>query len=151
MAHPGKNKTCKIIGDCYYWPRLITDIDRYIWNYDSCHRSTIPQDKTLGLLKPLPILEHPWQHISIDFYELLIDRNRYNMAMVIVDCFGKCLFLIPCHKNINAKEAARLFIHYIYQIYGPLDTIISDYSLQFISAFWNKFTRILGVKLKLSI
>ena len=43
-----------------------------------------------------------------------MDRNGYNMAMVIVDRFGKRLFLIPCYKNINAKEAAWLFIHYIY-------------------------------------
>ncbi len=69
-----------------------------------------------------------------------MDRNRYNMAMVIVNHFGKRLFSIPCHKNINAKEVAWLFIYYIYQIYRPPDIIISDYSLQFISAFWNKFT-----------
>ena len=43
-----------------------------------------------------------------------MDRNGYNIAMVIVNCFGKRPFLIPYYKNINAKEAARLFIHYIY-------------------------------------
>ena len=64
-----------------------------------------------------------------------MDRNRYNMAMVIVNHFSKRPFLIPYHKNINAKEAAYLFIHYIYQIYRPLDTIISNYSPQFILAF----------------
>ena len=72
------------------------------------------------------------------------------MAMIIVDHFGKSPFLIPCHKDIDAKEAARLYIHYIYRIYGPPDTIISNHSPQFISAFWNKFTQILGIKLKLS-
>ena len=41
------------------------------------------------------------------------------MAMILVDRFGKRLFLIPCYKNINAKEAARLYIYYIYQIYRP--------------------------------
>ena len=57
-----------------------------------------------------------------------MDRNRYNIAIVIVDRFGKRLFLIPCYKNINAKKAAQLFIHYIYQIYRPLDIIISNHS-----------------------
>ena len=60
--------------------------------------------------------------------------------MVIVNRFSKRPFLIPYYKNINTKEAAQLYIHYIYQIYGPLDTIISDYRPQFILAFWNKFT-----------
>jgi len=69
-----------------------------------------------------------------------MDYNRYDMAMVIIDYFSKRLFLIPCYKNIDAKEVAWLYIYYVYQIYRPLDTIISDCGLQFISAFWNKFT-----------
>ena len=69
-----------------------------------------------------------------------MDHNSYDMAMVVVDRIGKRLFLIPCHKNIDAKEVAWLFIYYIYWIYGPLDTIVSNCGLQFILAFWNKFT-----------
>jgi len=42
----------------------------------------------------------------MDFYALPIDRNRYNMAIILVDRFGKRLFLIPYYKNINAKEVA---------------------------------------------
>ena len=64
-----------------------------------------------------------------------MDRNRYNIAIVIVNRFSKRLFLIPYYKNINAKEVARLFIHYIYRIYRPPDTIISDRGPQFILAF----------------
>ena len=29
-AYPRKNKTRKIISDRYYWPGLVTDINRYI-------------------------------------------------------------------------------------------------------------------------
>ena len=58
-----------------------------------------------------------------------MDCNGYNMAMVVVNHFSKCPFLIPYYKNINAKEAARLFIYYIYWIYRPLDTIVSDRGL----------------------
>ena len=71
--------------------------------------------------------------------------------MIVVDHFGKRLFSIPCHKDINAKEAAWLYIYYIYRIYGLLDTIISNRGPQFILAFWNEFTQILGIKLKLFI
>jgi len=55
--------------------------------------------------------------------------------MILVDRFGKHLFSILYYKNINAKKAARLYIYYIYQIYRPPDTIISNYRPQFISAF----------------
>ena len=58
-----------------------------------------------------------------------MDRNGYNIAMVIVDRFGKRPFLILCYKNINAKETAQLFIHYVYWIYRPPDTIVSNHGL----------------------
>ncbi len=80
-------------------------------------------------MKPLLILERPWQHVFIDFHELFIDRNGYNMAMIVVNRFGKRLFSIPCPKDIDAKEAALLYIHYVYRIYGLLDSIISNYGL----------------------
>jgi len=57
------------------------------------------------------------------------------MVIILVNRFSKRPFLIPYYKNINTKEAAWLYIYYVYQIYGPLDTIVSDYRPQFISAF----------------
>jgi len=106
MAHPRKNKTRRIIGDRYYWPRIVMDINHYVQNCDDCYRSIIPRDKTLGLLKLLPILERPWQYIFIDFYKLPIDHDGYNMVIILVNRFGKRPFLIPYYKNIDAKEAA---------------------------------------------
>jgi hypothetical protein len=64
-----------------------------------------------------------------------MDRNGYNMVMILVNYFSKRLFLIPYYKNINTKEAAWLYIYYIYQIYRLLNTIISNHRLQFILAF----------------
>ena len=34
--------------------------------------------------------------------------------MILVNCFGKRLFLIPYYKDINAKEVAQLYIYYVY-------------------------------------
>ena len=51
------------------------------------------------------------------------------MVIILVNRFSKHPFLIPYYKNINTKEAAQLYIYYIYHIYGPLDTIILDYRL----------------------
>ena len=47
--------------------------------------------------------------------------------MILVNCFSKYPFLIPYHKNIDAKKAAQLYIYYIYYIYRLLDTIVSNY------------------------
>ena len=86
----------------------------------------------------------------MDFHAVPTDRNGYDTVMILVDRFGKRPISLPCKKNIDAKGAARLYIEYPFRIYGPPDTIVSDRGPQFISAFWDEFTRILGIKLKLS-
>jgi len=35
-----------------------------------------------------------------------MDRNRYNIVIILINCFSKRLFLIPYYKDINAKEVA---------------------------------------------
>ena len=42
----------------------------------------------------------------MDFYELPIDRNGYNIVMILVNRFSKRPFLIPYYKDIDAKEVA---------------------------------------------
>jgi len=42
----------------------------------------------------------------MDFYKLPTDRNKYDIVMILVNRFSKRLFLIPCYKDINAKEVA---------------------------------------------
>jgi hypothetical protein len=62
----------------------------------------------------------------MDFHELPKDRYGYDTAMILVDRFGKRPISIPYKKTIDAKEAARLYIHYANRIYGPPVTVVSD-------------------------
>ena len=55
--------------------------------------------------------------------------------MLIIDRFAKRPISIPCKKTVDAKEAAQMYIQLLYWIYSPLLTIVSDCSLQFVSAF----------------
>jgi hypothetical protein len=71
------------------------------------------------------------------------------MITVFVDRLGKRLISIPCHRTIDAPELARLYVIHVYKYYGPATTIVSDRGPQFVSAFWDKFNRILGTKIKL--
>jgi hypothetical protein len=52
--------------------------------------------------------------MPLDFYELPIDRNGYNRVIILVNRFSKRPLLISYYKNINAREAARLYIYYVY-------------------------------------
>jgi transposase InsO family protein len=150
MAHPGKGKTRKLLKERYYWTGMDADIERFVSNCHACRRSKVPRDKTPGLLRPLPVPDRPWQHISVDFKEMPADKQGMNMVCVFVDRLGKRPISVPCRKSVDARVMAQLYMIHVHKYYGPATTIVSDRGPQFISAFWDEFCRLLGTKLKLS-
>ncbi|OJD21287.1 hypothetical protein ACJ73_07374 [Blastomyces percursus] len=112
MAHPGKAKIRRLVMERYYWKRMGLDIDQYVANCHTSRRSHRPRDLPPGLLKPLPIPQRPWQHISMDFMSFTEDRHGYDTVYVIVDRLGKRSRSIPCTRKATAKDMARLFITY---------------------------------------
>jgi hypothetical protein len=64
-------------------------------------------------LHPLPIPQRPWQHLTIDYKSFSADKHGYNMLFVVIDCLSKQLYSIPCHKTINTRGIAELFLKYI--------------------------------------
>ena len=149
-AHPGRTKTRLLISKRYYWPKWTTFVDQYIRNCHTCRRTTLPRDRPPGLLRPLPIPQRPWQHISVDFKSFPKDKRGYDNCMVVVDRLGKRPLSFPCYKTISASEVAKIYIDRVWRIYGLPDTIVSDRGPQFVSTFWREMCGILGIKLKLS-
>jgi transposase InsO family protein len=149
-AHPGRDKTYRLLKDRYYWKGMLADVERYVRNCHPCRRASSPRDKTPGLLQPLPIPDRPWQHISMDFVSFNKDKRGYDNVLVVVDRLSKESISIPCYKTTTAEEMASLFIYHIWRYFGPPDSIVSDRGPQFISDFWAEFCRLLGIKLKLS-
>jgi hypothetical protein len=49
-AHPGRDKTYKLLKDRYYWRGMLADVDQYVRNCHPCRRATSARDKTPGFL-----------------------------------------------------------------------------------------------------
>jgi Integrase zinc binding domain len=113
-AHPGRNKTIRLLASRYHWKGLASSVEQYICNCHACRRANAPRDRTPGLLQPLPIPERPWQHITMDYQSLPKDSHGYDAVFVVVDRLSKQSFSIPCFKTTTAKDMARLYIQYIY-------------------------------------
>jgi transposase InsO family protein len=150
VAHLGAEKMKRLVSTRYYWPGWAMDIQRYTDNCMICKRSKAWRDKTPGLLQPLPILERPWQHLTMDFRSFPKDRRGFDAVLVIVDRLSKRPISLPCYKTTNAKEMSQLFVDHVLRWTGILDSIVSDRGGQFVSEFWTEFCKILGIKRKLS-
>ena len=88
--------------------------------------------------------------MTIDYKAFPIDKQGYDILFVVIDHLSKQLYSIPYYKTINARSIAELFLKYIWYQEDYLDSIVSDYSPQFVSSFWTEVCRILGTRVKLS-
>jgi len=149
-AHPSGVRTYQLLAPKYYWRGMEADCRRYVANCVVCRLSHSDQTKKRGLLHPLPIPSYPMQHVCMDFKEFPKDREGYDSILVVIDRLSKASVSIPCHKTIDSRGLAQLFIQWIYRFGHTPETIISDRGPQFISSFWKEFCRIIGVKIKLS-
>ena len=93
---------------------MLSDVERFVCNCHPCQHAHILRDKTLGMLYPLLIPEHLWQHVTMDFKSMPKDKAGYNNVFVVIDCLSKQAVSIPCHKTITAKDIAWLYIVFIY-------------------------------------
>lgn len=149
-AHPGRNKTRKLVTAQYWWSGVSGDVDRYVANCLMCHASKVPRDKTPGLLHPLPIADRPWASIACDFKACPRDKYGYDNALVCVDRLSKGTWTMPCQRSATAKEAAKLYYEGPFRVYGLPGEVVTDRGPQFVSDFTDELSRILGIRWKLS-
>jgi hypothetical protein len=108
-AHPERGKMRKIICQQYFWPEIESYINRYIGNCPKCKRSKNSRLKPAGLLRPMPIPQKPWQHITINFKSFNKDRYGYNAILVIMNHLSKQLLFLFTHKICTAADLAELY------------------------------------------
>jgi hypothetical protein len=101
-------------------------IDRYVGNYPKCKRSRNSRLKPACLLRPLPIPQKPWQHVTMNFKSFNKDRHKYDAIFVVINRLGKRLFSLPTHKTCIAANLAELYYTFLWRIFETPETIISD-------------------------
>lgn len=91
-GHPGTQRTYGLVRVMYWWPNMVTDVNRYISSCTSCAQAkmyyTLPTSKLLPLSKP----QCPMSHIAINF---LIDLSK-SMGNTMIIIFQNLCALSPC-------------------------------------------------------
>lgn len=149
-GHPHRTRTFELLSRDYYWPDYYDYVKRWVRNCHSCHRAAPNRRGQKGVLRPLPIPQRAWQHISIDFITHLPLSSGYDAILVIVDRLTKMKHFLPCHGTCNSEGVARLFLKHVWKIHGLPLSIISDRGAQFIAEFWKHVCKRLGISVKLS-
>jgi len=127
---------------------------RYISQYVSTcdlYLQTKPwRHSPVGELQPLSIPDAQWDTLSINFVVELPESSRHDAVMTIVDSVSREVYFIPIHTTVTVEEAARLFLHHVWKLYGLLKRVVSDRGPQFVASFTKELYRLLGIRLSSS-
>ena len=89
-GHRGIDAKVKAMEAFFYWPTLRRDADAFVWDCIVCQKMKYDRQKIPGLLHPLPIPDHPWDSIAMDFvFDLPRARTGNDGICTIVDRFSK--------------------------------------------------------------
>ena len=100
-----------------------------------CQQDKVKQQPPVGLLEPLPVTEHPWESVSMDFIVALPKSEGYGSIMVVVDRFNKYATFIPAPTDCKVDEAARLFFKNVVKLWGLPRNIVNDRDPHFTGKF----------------
>ena len=150
-GHRGTMRTIEAIKRGFWWTGLDAEVTQYIAQCPKCQRNKASTAKPSGLLQSLPIPSRPWQSISMDFIvRLPMTKNGYDSILVFVDRLTKMTHFVPTRTNIDAEEAAQLFLSNVFRHHGLPDDIVSDRDPKFTGHFWKALFKGLQTKLKFS-
>ena len=139
-SHLGKDKTIEQVKRRFYWSGMDAMISKYVTSCDECQRNKPSQQATMGLLRPLPIPDLPWQQVSMDLITALPRSRSGNDAIVVfVDKLTKMVHYAPTTTNVTAPQLATIFMREIVRLHGVPESILSDRDPRFTAHFWGAF------------
>jgi hypothetical protein len=113
------------------------DVESFVKQCEIYQKAKHELCKYPGLLQPLPIPQHSWTDISIDFIEGLPTSYGYLVILVVVDRFKYNHFFL-------------LFLDNIVKLHGVPSSIVCDRDKIFTSTFWSELFKLLHTNTKLS-
>ena len=145
-GHSGRDATLQRVKAVVFWKGISKDVKLFIHQCSTCQRCKYDSAAYPGLLQPLPIPEHVWQHITMDFIEVLPDLRGKQVIFVVVDRLSKVAHFMALHHPYSAADVVQCFMDNVFKLHGFPDSITSDMDPIFVSQFWQEFMAYQGVQ-----
>ena len=122
-GHASYSQTYHALASHFSWQNIPKDTFEYCRTCDVCQLTKQSTQRPFGLLKPLPIPDSPFTHISMDFLFLLQVTNKttqvsYDHVWVIVDRFSQYTIILPLPLNYTAEHLINVYNNSIYPFFG---------------------------------
>jgi hypothetical protein len=142
-GHFGYNKTLELLCHDYVWPSMRTDSKNFVAQCVLCTCNKPLHHRPYRLLQPLPIPEHPWHSISMDFIKQLPASNGFTTILVVIDCLSKESVFIPTTDTVTVLDVAEIFVSHVFAKHGIPLHVSSDHGSKFTSHFFHSLGSLL--------
>ena len=130
-VHFGFVKNFHTLFQKYWWPGMLSDIERYNKSCTECQQAASKQPRKAPL-KPLDA-PRPWHTVGVDITEpgvITAKGNRY--ILVFIDLFTKYCVAVPIPDQ-RAETVAKAFFERIICVFGSPERLLSDRGSNFLS------------------
>lgn len=83
---PFNSWTSELIQRSYWWPNLRQDCKDYVGSCKTCTRNKGGCTQAWDLLRSLPVPDHRWKMLSMDFIVDLPLSERFSTILVVIAC-----------------------------------------------------------------
>lgn len=130
-GHLGVYKTYYRIKQLYYWPRMKSDIAKYIRSCRTCLANKREQHAPARLMSSHPKVTQPWQMWSTDIVvPLPRSSSGYMFILVVCDYLSKFPLFFPLRKA-TAKAVTKIIEEHVLLFFGAPQYVLCDNGVQF--------------------
>lgn len=123
-GHFGFFKTYNKIAEHHYWPKMRSDISKFVANCHECHKQKPSQAAPAGYMSSHPV-DRPWQVVCSDIVgEFPRSKLGNKYLLTVVDFFSKFVILTPL-RDATAKSVCNAIEKSIMQ-FGAPELLIQD-------------------------
>ena len=115
-----------------------------------CQQDKVEQRQLRDLLEPLPIVERPWDNVTMDFIIRLPKSEDNGSIIVVMDRFSKYETFIAAPTKCIAEETTELILKHMVNYWGLPKYIISDHNPHFTGKVWTKLFKLMGLEFHFS-
>ena len=137
-GHVGVYKTYWKLRSKFYWPKMRSDVSKYIRACQTCQQIKPEQKAPAGLMGTRPKISYPWQMISLDFMGPFVrSSGGYKYLLVVTDYFSKYVLVHPL-RVATGPSLCKFVEEQIFLMYGVPEILICDNGSQMKSKNFQK-------------
>ncbi|XP_050780327.1 uncharacterized protein LOC127034950 [Gopherus flavomarginatus] len=145
-GHQGIRRTRQRLLQNFYWPGVFTHVRQYCQSCDPCQRVGKARDKGKAALRPLPIIEEPFQKVAMDIVGPLskTTRSGKKYILVVVDFATRYPEAVAL-SSIEADTVADALLTIFSRVGFPKE-VLTDQGSNFMSALLRSLWQKCGVQ-----